>query len=234
MDLTPRERQAYDLRHTDPKTPFRAVASQMGISVDGAKRFCKRAKFKLENPDQVSQAGKDQTSRRLEYTDPDKAAEFIDAISDPLLKSVAEAARDCNLPTQATRKLMDRLNGQLSPLVEKTSRVKTETLVRGFEQLALRAQQAITDDKLEELNGYQLTLVSAIATDKRELLDGRPTERISHEDRRKLPEMMAELLKEGARRGLMEQINPETNISVLVDREDAPYQVRAGREAMPK
>jgi hypothetical protein len=203
---------------------------ELGLTYESVRFAYRRAVGKMQIPQNVDK--RDDAGKRTEYTDPEKAAEMIDVVTNPLLDNLAEACRESGLPDQLTNALMKRMQMYYQPVDRELKRVKTDVLVREFENLGLRAIQSITDGDLEALDAYKRTLVGAIAIDKRELLDGRPTERISVEDRRALPELMGELLREAERRGLIREVNPETGKVHLVDHEDAPVEVRAGRARM--
>ena len=230
MDLTPREKQAKELRESEvPPMTWRRVGLAMGLSAAGARANYARAEDKIKAPNQTGLPVATNVSG-TEYQDPEKAAEMIDVATNPLLENLAEACRESGLPEQTTRSLLKRLNTKYLQVQGAAERIKTDFLVREFEGLAKDALEAITKDKLDSTSAYQLSLIAAIATDKRELLDGRPTERLSVEDRRSLPEIVSLLMAEAERRGLAPVINPDAGTSTLDYREDAPYQVRAGRE----
>jgi len=219
---TPKQQQAYDLRHsTTPLMRFVDVAKAMGVPLGSAKSSYYMCKMKLDNP--ISNP---------EDRDPEKTAAMIDLATNPAIRSVQAACKDAGLPYDTTRNLVKRLDRDLQPVARELKRVKTDSLVREFENVGLAALQSITQEDLEKASAYQRILIAAISIDKRELLDGRPTERMSVEDRRQIPELMTALLVEAERRGLTRQVNPETGKVYLVDREDAPQQVRAGRERM--
>jgi DNA-binding CsgD family transcriptional regulator len=231
LDLTPREQEVWDLRNGDQPLTARQIAKRLKISLSTVNSALRRIQHKLDLKN-APRAKPDRFDDRVECKRPAAAAEFFDKATNPLFENVAKAARECGLTSSVAEDLMRRLETEYLPVKQEVERVKTDVLVREFEGLAKRALQSIKDDEIEELNVYQRTLVAAIAVDKRELLDGRPTERISHEDRRDLPEMMALLLKEAQRRGLTAEVNPDTNRASLVPRADATYQALAGRERM--
>jgi len=238
VDLTPRQRQVYEKIHSeDPPLRIAEAARQLGIGYQNARDAYRTAREKIENPDLRAakrHENRDFAGRRVEYREPEKAAAFIDRRTDPLHDNLAEAARESGLPLSSAIELDARLDGEYLPVKQESARIKTDVLVREFEKLALGALESITPEDLEALDAYKRTLVAAIAVDKRELLDGRPTERISVEDRRAFPEVMALLMKEAERRGLMKEINPATNQASLVVDPSAPIQVQAGRQRMPK
>lgn len=229
MDLTPRQKQVKELREsTDPPMTFREVGVRLNLSRHTTRRHYHEAMDKIACPNPVGQY--DMPDRRPEYADPDKAAELIDTATNPLLESVAKAARECNLPEGTARALMKRLERDYLPVAQEVERIKTDVLVREFESLGLKLLKSVDAAAIEKMQPYQRVVGAAICVDKRELLDGRPTERISVEDRQMLPEITRLLLKEAERRGLLTETNPLTGeVSIAVD-QDAPAMVRAGRE----
>jgi len=230
VELSEREQEIYDLRHsTKPPMPFRVMAEALGMDRSNMRRTYKAAERKLKEP-YLQSKPMHKMGQRVEVKDPEKAAEFINVVSNPLMDNLSKAIREVGLPPDAARHLMARLNSDYQPVLRELQRVKTDHMVREFENLSVRAVQAITDDKLENTSAYQLALIGAIAADKRELLDGRPTERISHEDRLKLPEVIEALMAEANRRGLVKTINPETGHPSLTRAEGVPFQVAAARE----
>jgi hypothetical protein len=230
VDLTPKQREAYELRNsTDPPMTWREVGRQMGISPITARRHASMAEDKLENPGAL---GAPNNTPDIEYREPDKTAEMIDLATNPLLDSVKKACEEADLPYEATRALIKRLDRDLQPVGDEVKRVKTDTLVRKFENLALNLIDSVDEAAIKKMQPYQRVVASAIAVDKRELLDGRPTERLSVEDRRQLPELMQAMLIEAERRGLIREVNPETGKVRLADRVDATPGARMGRERM--
>jgi hypothetical protein len=233
LDLSPRQRQIYDLRHsTDPPRSFRDIGRELGLAYETVRNTYHHAEDKLKNPGLTAQPPEARDGR-VEYTNPELAAEMIDIGTNPVLDSLAAACKEAGLPAETTRILLKRLETEYLPVHQEVGRIKTDVLVREFEGLAKRALDAITDGKLDKTNAYQLALIAAIATDKRELLDGRPTERLSVEDRRTALELLPSLLIEAERRGYVREINPETGRATFLVREDAPAIVRTNRERMP-
>jgi hypothetical protein len=235
VDLTARERQIYELRHsTDPPMVFRLVGDSAGCAMVTARTIYNRACSKLRDPTTVdARTGGHANAQSLEFTSPEIAAQLIDTAVGQVNPNLAEAARECGMPVSAANHLMDRANRRYQPVIRELARIKTDTLVREFEHLGLEALQSITTSDLENVNAYQRALIAAISIDKRELLDGRPTERISVEDRRKLPEIINALMIEAERRGYMKVVNPETGKASLAVREDAPIEVLTHRDRMP-
>lgn len=240
MDLTPREKQAYELRHsTDPLMTWREVGLAMGISMITARTHGTRAADKLVNPNRRSALYGSQDQQRMEYRDPDTAAEVIDALTDPMAGGVTAAAEKCGLPTGAISRLSERLQRDYQPVYEAVTRLKSDVLIKAFERNAIAALESITDDDYKKMSAYQKTLVAAISVDKFLLLEGRPTQNINLtvEDRRSVTELIGEIHRIAETRGYMKEVNPATNIARFVDREDAPVEVLlrdSSKQYMPR
>lgn len=239
MDLTAKERQAYELRNsTDPPMTWRKVGEIMGVSRITARQNGASGADKLANPHRMGGLGVE-SPKRVEQQDPEAAARGIDALTHPLISSVAEAARAADLPRDTAVGLNDRLQKDYLPVYENVKRLKSDIFIKALERNAIAALEAITPEKYEKLNAYQLTLIAAISLDKKLLIEGKPTQNISLtvEDRRSVTELMAKIHQIAEERGFTKQINPETNQVVLVDREDAPIETRlrhTSKQLMPR
>jgi len=232
VDLTPREKQAKELRESEvPPMTWRRVGTEMGITAVGARAAYARGEDKIKAPNQTGAvAHRNVTSP--EYQNPGLAAEMIELTSNPLLENLAEACRESGLPEQTTRSLLKRLNTNYLEVKEGVGKVQTGYFVGELQRVSKLALNSIDAESLQGVNAYQRMLIGAIGIDKIELLSGRPTERISHEDRRTLSTLVPLLLKEAERRGYEVVINPDTGTQHLDAREDAPYQVLSGHEKM--
>jgi len=232
--LTPKEQAVFDLRHNEDQgyqPSFDEIGASLGITGASAKTAYSRGVRKLGNPDLPGRNKNQNRNLRIEVKNPEISAELIDKLTDPGESNITKAARECGLPLQTAQQLAKRVETEYLPVKKEVERIKTDSLVRKFETLAYEAVNSITMDELKDLDAYKRTLVAAIATDKRELLDGRPTERISIDDRRALPEMMLILEREARRRGLMRDRDPETGAIKMIDNPSAPPRaVRENRE----
>lgn len=203
------------MRTAETPIPNKEIAERLGIGVETVRSTYKVAAKKMgKTPNKPTTI--DRRSTRYEADHPEETAAFMDAITDPGLRSIAKAGRDAELPDKVIKNLLHRLQTDYQPVQRELARVKTDNLVREFENLGMRALQSITTKDIEDASAYQRTVMAAIAMDKRELLDGRPTERISHEDRRKLPELIKELMDEAYRRGYQRITNPDTGRASLM------------------
>ncbi len=101
--------------------------------------------------------------------------------------------------------------------------------VSALEKL-MRAILEKIPDRLEKATAPQLMLAFAIATDKRQILKGEPTQILSIDDRKSMRELMPAMLMEAQRRGLTIDM---TATEVDMGEAGAPAEVRllADREA---
>ena len=232
-DLTPREQQVYDLRHsTDPLMTFRAIARQLGFSYERARNAYHKAVDKMD-PDRAPDAAMDVDAGKVEWTDPDKAVEGIDALTDPLISSVAAAARSTGLPESTMHGLNKRLQRDYQGVYEEVTKIKSDVFIKALERNTMAALEAITPEKYAEASAYHLTLMAAISLDKKLVVEGKPTQNFSLtlDDRRAMPAVMAAVLRVAESRGYMKIVDPETSEVTLGEREDAPVEVLLHRSS---
>jgi len=233
LELSPTEQKIWDARNTGNPVPlFREIAEEMGVTQATAKRTYYRAKRKIADRKKAVNytLPNSYPGNMVENKRPEDAAIAIDAVTNPLFDNVAKLGRELKIAPSTLNALIGRLNADYQPLTRELKRIKTDTLVKQFENLATDALASITKEDIEAETAYKRTIMAAIATEKRELLDGRPTERITHEDRRRLPELVEALLDEAGRRGFMKQIDPVTGKASLTRPEGQHPQVRMGKK----
>ena len=171
LDLTARQREIYELRTADPPVPYKEISARLGIGVETIRTTYKTAVKKLkraeDSPNKVRVVKN--SGRRIEAKRPEDVAKFMDKITDPGLRSIIQAGRDCKLSDGVVYELMKRLETEYQPVHRELQRVKTDTLVREFENLGLRALRSIKDEDIEQASAYQRAVIAAISVDKREL-----------------------------------------------------------------
>ena len=222
-DLNERQQKIVALREAGKRR--KQIAAELGISEKAVNSSIERIDAKNKRP--VIQ----RRTVPIEREDPEAAA-AIEELSNPSNRRIVDAAKESGLEPHVVMALLKRLDSTYLPVKRELERVNTGTMVKEFENASLRAVQAITPEKLEESSAYHLALISAILFDKRELADGRPTDRVSHEDRRKLPELLAAVMVDSHRRGYEVEINPDTGKASLVDQENLPAEVRSHRKRL--
>ena len=80
-----------------------------------------------------------------------------------------------------------------------------------LDRMIQRVLGALTDEKLDKAHARDLAVVYGIFVDKKQLLEGKPTQILSIEERRALPELMELMLREAKRR----QITARTDTAPL-------------------
>ena len=105
-------------------------------------------------------------------------AEVLDAAlcANAGMHSEKHAARRAKIAWQCYSRLRARYEGVVAALVP----VQTAALERSWEDIAYRAQAAITDRKLVRASPRDLAVIAGIATDKRAILRGEPSAIVGH------------------------------------------------------
>lgn len=98
--------------------------------------------------------------------------------------NVRQTSRQIGVPGSTIRGWLKRpQDGEEAALVSRIRARKRRSLSDKFKRLAHKAV-GVASRKVDDLNGYQATLVAGIATDKAALLDGMPTQIIGTADPR--------------------------------------------------
>ncbi len=110
-------------------------------------------------------------------------------------------ARKTGLSRPTIDALIERLKKGYGPVMGQLEEVKTAELLGLVSHNARRAL-AVSDEDFERASLRDKAVAAGIYIDKRQMLSGEPTHVISHEDRRKLPELILAFMKEAKRRGI--------------------------------
>ena len=146
----------------------------------------------------------------MEVKNPMLAAAAIDAASDPVARSQAEAIEKVN------KILKDaHVPGRVSEGLIRRMRVKYADVVTVKKQLAQSEEINMIGEQINLIGGYiddsvcasanlrDLALAQSALIEKRQLLRGEPTQIISDAERRQLIELFPKVIAEGKRRGLL-------------------------------
>ncbi len=208
MELTPRQQQVYDLRHSaDPPLAFKEIGRRLGICHSTAHEAYRRACEKLEKAKLDPWAPNVGGHNALERQDPEKAAEVMDGLTDPFRRSIAQVARDCGVSDDVAQRLERMLSTQFLPLQRAVGEVKRTELRELFSQTDWRILTRVTDQDIEKASLRDKMIAAGIAIDKMNVLDREPTEVYSVAELQNLDELSAALLAEMKRRGIA--IDPE-------------------------
>lgn len=182
---------------------LRADAKRMGISP--ARLAAQRAN-----------GAKGAAAQRFENREPELAAEIIAGTTaiHPMLEPVKDAAERLGLNPTMISQLLERVRTDYLPLHDALDHVQTDTMERLFGNAAETILRSITFEDIEKAGLRDKMVAAAIALDKRNLLKGLPTERISIEDRETLRELLPLIRREAERREITVDVTPGANAAV--------------------
>lgn len=139
---------------------------------------------------------------------PEAEAAAIDALTDPHWERLSDAARACGLNPKTARFLIERLRTRLLPVSAEIRKHKTAAVLSLMEDRRYRALEYLDDVALAQSSGRDLAVIAGVLTDKIQLLEGKPTQILSVEDRRKLNEIIPLFIREARRRGVTIDLRP--------------------------
>lgn len=201
----------YRLHHAqNPPSSKEKLATKMGVTPATIKTRLARIRKRLEDPASLPRGL--QGAPTMDYSDPEKFAAAVNALSNPA-KTVAEAARRAGLNPDVAYKVAKRLDGDLQPLGRALEDVRLEDLTKRFGMMARDAIDAITPEKLNGATAQQLAIIAGIGADKWQLLRGQPTARVEIEDRRKMDEVLTLIMQEAKRRNMEIDVTPEGEVT---------------------
>jgi hypothetical protein len=145
---------------------------------------------------------------------PEAEAEAIDTLTDVDFARLADAARACGLNPKTANHLVKRLRTRLLPVATEIKRYKTQEFLAFIEDRMMRSLEYLDDVALANASGRDLAVIFGIMADKRQLLNGEPTQILSFQDRRKLNDLIPLVLQEAQRRGLTIDL-PRTSYAVV-------------------
>lgn len=197
--LTAKQQAVFDLaRPREGKGKTRAeIASLLGISKPVVSKTLQVAYKKLG----ISMKGGDLSTNASETKNPEKFAAVIDAATDPLDK-LAESLRVAGIPYGTAQAILKRIRVKYFGAVHEIKSLKRAEL---SEMLGKKIHHALfyMDDKVFAEASYRdLALGTAALIEKKQLVDGQPTQIISDHERKKIHELAPALMAEIKRRGL--------------------------------
>ncbi len=117
-------------------------------------------------------------------------------------KTIKAAAEASGLDEKVVAKMLAVVRKDHLPVLTELRTVRTGTLVGKLDDIADRALEHFSDDKLEAAGIKDLAIAVGIILDKRQLLKGEPTHILSAYERQEMTELMPMLVKEMGRRGM--------------------------------
>ena len=97
------------------------------------------------------------------------------------LLAAGYSQRACVKMLRLSSHTVNALARKVPPCAEKVAAIKNGLAAKKWD-VADRSSDAITDDKLLKMNAYQLSMISAINTDKALLLEGKATIIVNYQE----------------------------------------------------
>ncbi len=143
---------------------------------------------------------------------PDVTAEFLLAFASEPWVPIADLARRCGLSDVTAAALTKRIEQRYQPVVEKVRDISGKEMLRKLDQKTHMLVDAIDQDTIDNTAGAKgglkdIAIAFGILAEKRQLLQGRPTQILSVEERVNLSAVLPSLIKEAQRRGLTVDLN---------------------------
>jgi len=192
MPLTKKQRDVVRLRNKS--LSWSKIAGELGTTKSSVNSSYRAAQVKIARGDTAD-------VRTLEVKRPADAAAALDVMTDPGA-TINKAAKLLGLPASTLRGFMRRMKLRNASALQDIREVKAAELVKLLDDRALKAISYINDDNLAGASPRDLAVVSGIMIDKSQLLQGQPTQIISHEERKKLNDLIPLLVNEAKRRGI--------------------------------
>ena len=195
--MTTRQRQVYDLRHSqNPPLSYSEVARRLGITKGNASKSYYREVARLETRGEPRGVRSD----AVEVKDPEYAAAAIDGLTDPL-ETIRGMCRKTGMPPATAAALMKRLETRYLPVKQEVEKVKTEVLLDLFGSTAKRIMASISPEDIDEAKLRDKAVAAGIFTDKTLLHQGQPTQVYSVKELESLEELSRMMVAEARRRG---------------------------------
>lgn len=115
---------------------------------------------------------------------------------------VAKLAKDAGFPHHVTQNFIKRLRIQGGAFKETVQKLGRRELVEKLDEKISLGLHFMDDFALAGMDGKDLAIMIGILIEKKQLLEGRPTQILSFEERKHLSELLPAYVKEAARRGI--------------------------------
>lgn len=157
-----------------------------------------------------------QSGKGLEFVDPEKTAEVIDLATDPYMR-MADVARASKMPKPTVQALMNRIRNYYQPVVEELKRVKDGEILELLRDRTGRALGYLDDYSLSSASAKDLAITIGILIEKTQLLEGKPTQILSVEERRHINDLLPAVIQEAKRRGHIIDVSPDGGTRLIHD-----------------
>ena len=182
-DLTPRQREAWELHLTGASAP--EIATQLGISDNRAYELVAAARRRLG----------------LAASEEVGIQKVIEAAS-PMIEEARKLALEEGIEPQAVRGLVESMNRAGFGVPTDLREASAPQLLKLMGDRALRLIESVDVNAIKDAKLRDKMVAFGILIDKLQLLSGQPTQRLDISDRRKMDELMVMLFKEAKRRGI--------------------------------
>lgn len=198
-DLTEKQKRIWDLKQSGKSRP--QIAAELGISepvVSKQIAVCRKKLGIKVDPSRDSY-------KAIENSDPERAAAYIAAITNPLNEDFGDIRREMEKSGFSERVREDTIRRlkimHSQPLTEikNLRRGDLSDLIGKKIHLGLAC---LDDKKMMDASARDLMLGVSALIEKKQLLDGQPTQIISDHERKKLNELAPLLVEEVKRRGI--------------------------------
>ena len=203
--LTARQKQLWDLKEQGLSRD--AIAQELGMRSQSAGNMITviRKKLGLNISKNEPRPG-----GTMEVKNPDVVAAAIEAASDPLSKSKAEAIDKVNqmlkaagIPGRVSKALMRRMSVKYADVVTVKKQLTQSEILKQLDENISLCNEYIDDAVMSSATLKDLAYAKGIFLEKRQLLRGEPTQIISDAERKQLMELFPKVIAEGRRRGLL-------------------------------
>ena len=211
LPLSTREKEVWFLFNDHGLTGTQ-VGERLGITKGAVDKVLHGIRNKLEGKDPKEPRGKyGKAWSGVDKTRPDSFGNAVAELTSPDKINVAEIARQANINITgaAVAALQTRVDsGDLAPIGDAIREVKTERLSKLYGHNAERILNSITDADIDDAKLRDKAIAAAVLTDKKLLLDGKPTQRVAIEDTREIGELVKRLHEVMSYRGIEIEVNP--------------------------
>ena len=145
---------------------------------------------------------KGQYKNATEAKYPNETAEALEALGDPL-RHFEEIAEACGMPRQTIGILAERLRRRWVPVSARIKEVTNKELISRIEEKMSMALDHMDEVAYASAPLRDLSTNFGILHDKRQLLMGQPTQILTVTERKKLDELLPDLVQEAGRRGIL-------------------------------
>jgi len=200
MKLTAKQQRLWDLKEAGKTRP--QIAAELGISNPVVSKTINviRKKLGLQTP-----SYRERSVSVVEKKDPERAAAYIEAITNPLnedfgdIRRSMEAAGFNEEVRASTIRRLRIMKGQPLTEIKNLRRGELSELIGKKIHLGL---VCLDDRKMMEASARDIMLGTSALIEKKQLIDGQPTVIISDHERKKLHELMPLMIAEAQRRGI--------------------------------